>query len=106
MLPYPPPEAIKTKLRCKFSLPGMHYNCRAMGMFMLNGKGYCAQHYDTTWRTLYPQHGQQHDWHLHMNRYTGVPNHYETCRRCGHIRQRAGLPFSPCDGKMPEITTR
>lgn len=106
IIPYPPPQAIKTKLRCKFSLPGIHYNCRAVGKYILGGKGYCAAHYDAVWRFKNPVYGQQHDWHLHVNQYTGETWPYETCRRCGDIRQREGLAQGPCKGHMPRIELR
>lgn len=99
MLPYPPPAAIKTKLRCKFSLPGRKYNCRAMGKFIFNGKGYCAPHYDMTWKAQNPEYGQQHDW---MDRTVG--NHtYPVCTRCAAIKPHDGLPLSPCKGHLARI---
>ena len=105
-LPYKPPQRIKTKLRCKFSMPGRKYNCRNIGMFLLNGKGYCAMHYDTAWRVLNPEFGQAHDWHRHVNKFTGEAYPYDTCRRCTAIRYHEGLPQSPCRGKIPIIVLR
>lgn len=92
MPPYPVPRAIKTKLRCKFSVPGKRYNCRGVGRFVLNGVGYCAAHYDTAWRIANPEHGQQHDWCFKEWA------RWEICRRCGSIRPYEGLPVTPCEG--------
>ena len=100
MLPYPPPKAIKTKRRCKFSVPGQHYDCRCMGRFVLNGVGYCTAHYDMAWRIANPEYGQQHDWHFKEW------SRWEMCRRCGVIRPHEGLPVSLCRGHLAEITTR
>lgn len=105
-LPYTPPERIKTTKRCKFSLPGRKYNCRALGRFLLGDKGYCAPHYDATWKATNPVYGQQHDWHIRKNHLTGEPWPYETCRICCDIRHLAGLAQDPCGGKMPTITLR
>ena len=96
-LPYPPPEPIKTTLRCKFGLPGKRYDCRALGKYVLNGVGYCAWHFDTVWKVLNPVFGQAHDW------YRRASNSYDTCRQCGDIRPHDSLPLSPCRGVMPEI---
>lgn len=96
---YPIPIAIKTKLRCKFSLPGRKYNCRAMGKFVLNGKGYCAPHYDITWKTQNPVFGQHHEW---VDRTVGDKT-YPVCKRCAAIQQHAGLPQSPCAGHLARI---
>lgn len=96
MPPYPVPRAIKTKLRCKFSLTGKRYNCRCLGRFMLNGVGYCAAHYDTAWKVANPQYGQQHDWHF--KDLTDREDEWETCRRCGRVRPYEGLPVTPCKG--------
>jgi len=105
-LPYDPPTPVPTKLRCQFSLPGKKYNCRHVGKYLLNGKRYCAHHYDTAWKVANPIYGQAHDWHIHVNRFNGVPDRYETCRRCADIRPYEGLPLLPCDGKMPQIVLR
>ena len=102
-LPYPAPPRVKTSKRCQFSMPGRHYNCRRVGAYVLNGKHYCAPHYDTSWKVQNPEYGQQHDWHVHANRFTGEADKYETCRRCGFIRVHDGLPQSPCRGVMPQI---
>ena len=96
-LPYPPPEAIKTTLRCKFGLPGKRYDCRALGKFVLNGVGYCACQYDMVWKILNPVFGQVHDWHRRGS------SLYDTCRRCSEIRPHEGLPVPPCRGVMPQI---
>ncbi len=104
--PYPDPPRIKTKLRCKYSLPGRRYNCRSMGAYVLDGKGYCAPHYDATWKARNPVLGQQHDWHRHANRFTGAEDPYESCRRCGDVRQHEGLAQGPCGGVMPQIALR
>lgn len=106
MRPYTFPDWVKTKRRCMYRLPGMAYNCRSIGCFVLNGRGYCAHHYDVSWRTQNPEQGQAHLWHFHVNRFTGELDKYESCKRCGNIRQREGLPFTPCDGKMPTIELR
>lgn len=100
------PEPIKTTRRCQFSLPGTHYDCRYLGKYILNGKGYCAPHYDTAWRMLNPEIGQQHDWHVHVNRFTGDRSPYPTCRICGSIKVHDGLPQALCRGTMPRITVR
>jgi len=92
MPPYPAPQAIKTKRRCKFSLPKMRYDCRCMGRFVLDGVGYCAAHYDIAWRVANPEHGQQHEWCFKEWA------RWEMCRRCGSIRPYDGLPFVPCNG--------
>ncbi len=105
-LPYPEPDTIFTKLRCKYSLPGRKYDCRRIGKYLMDGKGFCAPHYDARWKALHPVLGQSHDWHRHVNRFTGAEDHYESCRRCGHIRQLEGLAQGPCDGVMPEIVLR
>jgi hypothetical protein len=105
-LPYPSPEPIKTKRRCQFSLPGQHYDCRRVGTYVLNSKGYCAPHYDTAWKVANPEIGQQHDWHIRKNHITGEPYPYPTCRRCGAIKVHDGLPQCVCRGKMPQITLR
>ena len=105
-LPYTPPTPIQTKLRCQFSLPGRHYNCRAVGKYLLDGKRYCASHYDTKWKVLNPELGQAHDWHFHKNRFTGEEDQYESCRRCMDVRVHEGLPQGPCRGVMPVITLR
>lgn len=102
-LPYPPPERVRTTKRCQFSLPGRRYDCRRVGAYVLNGKHYCAPHYDTTWKVQNPLYGQRHDWHTHVNKFTGQADKYETCRRCGVIRVYEGLPQRPCEGHMPEI---
>lgn len=104
--PYPSPVAISTTVRCKFSMPGRKYDCRRVGKYVLDGKGYCAPHYDTTWKVCNPIYGQQHEWHFHVNHITGAVDKYESCRRCGNIRLHEGLPLIPCEGKMPRITLR
>lgn len=104
--PYPPPDPIKTTKRCQFSLPGKHYDCRRIGKYVLDSKRYCACHYDTAWKVANPELGQTHEWHLRRNHITGVVYPYQTCKRCGYIRQHEGLPQGPCDGKMPQITLR
>lgn len=104
--PYPSPEPTKTSRRCQFSMPGSHYNCRRIGKYVLAGKGYCAPHYDTTWKVQNPEIGQQHDWHIHVNRFTGQANSYPSCRRCGDIKVHDGLPQSLCRGVMPVISLR
>lgn len=104
--PYPVPVAVKTKLRCKYSLPGIHYNCRAMGRFILGEKGYCAPHYDATWKAQNPVYGQQHEWHFRVNRFTGEKARCETCTKCGSIRLREGLAQSPCKGHFDQISVR
>ena len=101
--PYPIPTRIKTKLRCQYSIPGMHYNCRAIGCYDLNGKRYCGHHFDIQWHFLFPIYGQQHDWHFRINSMTGEKSLYESCRKCGSIKQRDGLPQMPCKGKLPTI---
>ena len=106
MRPYPEPERIATRLRCQFSLPGRRYDCRHIGHYVLNGKRYCATHYDTKWKFMNPIYGQQHDWHIHLNRFTGEADKYETCKRCGSVKQHEGLAQEPCYGKMPRITLR
>ena len=107
-LPYPIPERIKTKKRCQFSLPNRRYNCRCIGAYVLNNnnKHYCAHHYGIAWKVANPEIGQQHDWHIHINRFTGEPDRYETCRRCMVIKVHDGLPQSPCRGVMPQIVLR
>lgn len=70
---------------------------------MLNGRAYCAHHYDVSWKAQNPVYGQQHEWHYRVNRINGQVDAYESCKRCGSVRQREGLPFTPCKGKMPEI---
>lgn len=105
-LPYPSPDPIKTKLRCKFSLPGRKYDCRRLGKYLLNGIGYCAWHYDTAWDVQNPIIGQQHDWHVHVNHISGVADNFPTCRRCMEIKVHDGLPQGPCGGKMPVVTLR
>ncbi len=92
--------------RCQYRLPGMHYNCRAVGKYELSGRFYCAHHHRIRERVENPELGQQHDWHRHVNRITGAVDTYESCRRCGNVRQREGLPQSPCPGKMPRIVLR
>jgi len=104
--PYPTPEAVKTTKRCKFSLPGKRYDCRRIGKYVLNGKGYCALHYDAAWKFQNPEIGQQHEWHIHVNRFTGESYPYPTCRICGAIKVYDGLPQCLCSGKMPVITLR
>lgn len=104
--PYPSPVAIKTKLRCKFSLPGKRYNCRAIGKYVLDGKGYCAHHYDIAWKVLNQIYGQAHDWHVHVNRFTGIADNYPSCRRCGDIKVYDGLPQGTCGGVLPRIVLR
>ena len=103
---YPSPTPVPTKKRCQFSPSGMMYDCRRVGKYILNGKRYCAPHYDTTWKVQNPIYGQSHDWRIHVHRFTGEASHYETCRRCGAIKVRDGLPQSPCRGVMPRIETR
>ena len=84
--------------RCQYRLPGMHYNCRAVGKYTLEDRVYCAHHHSIQFRVLNPQYGQQHDWHNHVNRFTGEVDKYESCRFCGSCKQREGLPQSPCSG--------
>lgn len=105
-LAYDPPSPTPTKLRCQFSLPGRKYDCRRVGLYHLDGKRYCAPHYDTSWKVANPIFGQAHEWHIHVNRFTGESDRYPTCRRCADIRPNDGLPLLPCDGKMPQITLR
>jgi len=105
-LPYPPPERIKTKRRCMFRLPHKRYDCRSLGVYILNGRGYCAAHYDTAWKVQNPVLGTAHDWHFHMNTCNGRLDPYESCRRCGEIRPHEGLPVNPCRGVMPRIVLR
>jgi hypothetical protein len=90
-LPYPAPVRIKTKRRCMFRLPHMRYNCRALGVYVLNGRGYCIRHYDTAWKVQNPVLGTAHQW-------GGT-----SCLRCGTIRLYDGLPVMPCPGRMPRI---
>lgn len=105
-LPYSVPEASKTKKRCMFRMPGHAYNCRRLGKYVLNNRGYCAPHYDTTWRLFNPEYGQQHDWHYRVNHITGETYAFETCRRCAAVKVHDGLPQSPCAGKLAQIALR
>jgi hypothetical protein len=105
-LPYPAPEPIKTKRRCQFSMPGRKYDCRAIGKFLLDGKDYCAAHYDTAWKVANPVYGQQHEWHFHVNHLNGNVDPYPSCRRCGSVKQHEGLPQFPCRGSFGQITLR
>lgn len=102
-LPYPAPEHIKTKLRCQFGMPGRRYDCRRVGHYVLDGKRYCAPHYDIAWKRENPEYGQQHDWHIHINRFNGEADKYETCRRCMAIKVHEGLPQCLCRGRQAEI---
>jgi len=101
--PYPIPQAVKTKRRCMFRMPGRAYDCRAVGKYELDGRGYCASHYDTAWKVANPEYGQQHDWHFHVNRFTGEMDRYETCCRCSAVKVHDGLPQCPCRGRQAEI---
>jgi len=96
-LPYVPPDPIPTTLRCQFSLPGRKYNCRCVGKFMLDGKRYCAPHYDIAWKVANPVYGQQHEWKT----VRGVE--WKACSRCAAVQQREGLPQEPCRGGLPTI---
>ena len=80
-LPYPPPERVRTTKRCQFSLPGRRYDCRRVGAYVLNGKHYCAPHYDTTWKVQNPLYGQRHDWHAHVNKGDLAVNSQETAKK-------------------------
>lgn len=104
--PYPTPERIPTKTRCKYSLPGRKYNCRCIGHYFISSKGYCARHYDAMWKYINPVHGTQHDWHVHVNKFTGVADSYETCKRCGSIRVYKGIAQCLCRGHMAIIELR
>lgn len=101
-LPYPTPTWVKTKRRCMFRMPGRAYNCRAIGAYVLNGRCYCAAHYDTAWKVANPIYGQQHDWQWEKTFKKGDDMH-ECCALCGIGRPYDGLPLNPCDGKMPRI---
>ena len=105
-LPYSVPVAVKTKKRCQFSMPGRHYNCRAMGKYVMCGKGYCAPHYDATWKLANPIIGQQHDWHFRVDMVTGKQYEILTCRMCGAVKVHDGLPQLPCRGKLSRIVLR
>lgn len=85
--------------RCQYRLPGMRYNCRAVGKYPIADRVYCAHHQAIQWRFLNPEHGPQHDWHNHVNRITGEVDKYEACRLCGSVKQREGLPQAPCSGR-------
>lgn len=106
--PYPIPVKQKTTRRCQYHLPGKRYNCRAVGHYVMeaNGKRYCGPHYDAKWKFLNPEFGQQHDWHIHVNKFTGAPDRYPTCRRCGDIKVYDGIVQLPCRGVMPIIELR
>lgn len=84
----------------------MAYNCRRVAHYEHSGRLYCACHYDIAWKRDNPELGQAHLWHYHVNRFTGKSDVYETCHKCGAIRQREGLPWTPCDGKMPIVGLR
>ena len=101
MFPYLPPAKVKTEKRCQFLVFGRR--CRCVGHYVLTGKHYCASHYDAAWKVANPIIGQQHAWHVRVNRTTGDPDKYETCGRCGSIKVYDGLPQSPCKGSMPKI---
>lgn len=106
MRPYPEPLFVKSKKRCQFRMPKRAYNCRCIGHYDLNGRMYCAHHYDIAWKVSNPEYGQAHQWHFHVNRFTNAVDRYESCKRCGVIRQHEGLPVTPCDGLMPIIELR
>ena len=97
---YPYPVSVKTTKRCQFGIPGKRYDCRCIGKYLLNGKCYCALHYDTVWKVTNPVYGTQHEWNLDDLRWREFVPH---CVRCGVIRVYEGLPQLPCRGKMPEI---
>jgi len=80
--------------------------CYRVGKYDHEEKRYCGPHYDIAWKATNPIFGQQHDWHVHINQYSQVPDKYESCRRCGSIRQRQGLPQPPCRGKFEPIVLR
>jgi len=84
-------------------MPGLRYNCRCIGHYVLTGKHYCTLHYDTAWKAANPIIGQQHEWHIRINSVTGEPDQYTTCRRCGSIKVHDGLPQSPCRGNLAKI---
>lgn len=104
--PYDTPIRQKTGKRCQFSMPGRRYNCRCVGAYELNGRFYCAPHYDLSWKVQNPVIGQQHEWHVRMNGVTGKPYDYPTCKRCGVVQVYDGLPQEPCRGHLPRIGLR
>jgi len=93
------PDPIATKKRCQFTLPNCarYYDCRRMGKYVLDGKGFCAPHYKIAWELQHPLFGPQHVWELRK----GSP--YETCTQCGTVRHHEGFPQDPCRGKLNRI---
>lgn len=73
----------------------MRYDCRALAKYELNGRFYCAAHYDAKWRFENPEHGPQHDWVP-----AAVDNRpYHYCKLCLTIKVREGLAQGPCRGR-------
>jgi len=94
----PYPEPVRTTKRCQYAMPGTwYYNCRRMGKYLLEDKGFCAPHFSWVWQVLHPVFGTQHDWEQRpfMS--------YETCAQCGTVKQHAGIPQDPCRGKVNKI---
>ena len=91
---YPVPVAqLKSKTRCQYNL----YNCRCIGRYELEGKFYCASHYDAVWKWLNPVLGTCHDWEQRPGR------NYPTCRLCLAIKFVDGIAQGPCKGHQSQI---
>jgi hypothetical protein len=92
--------------RCQYRLPGMHYNCRAVGKYELSGRVYCAWHHRIQEERENPEYGQQHDWTTSASLTKLFFGGIDHCARCGVVRHREGIPQSPCGGKLPRIVCR